>query len=148
MSQADAESSAMVRERNSLLSQVVALQRRLDTSKSSLSTTKEQLSSLQQQLWSAQGELAAGQKGSKKRPTRAAGKKPVITPAAAVSAPSKQAIMNPASRYFGMFTEQAPFSFSSFDATAQKIGSRPNSVGFFSGWDQAYRGDAVTAATR
>ena len=45
-----------------------------------------------------------------------------------------------------MFTEQAPFSFSSFDATAKKIGSQPNAVGYFGGWDQTFRADVVSAS--
>ena len=68
---------------------------------------------------------------------------PVATP---ITAPSLDEIKNPASRYFGLYTEQAPFNFATFDATATKIGSAPNVVGYFGGWDEAFRPEAVTKA--
>ncbi|MHC5796083.1 glycoside hydrolase family 26 protein [Lacisediminihabitans sp. FW035] len=149
VTKADIATAKIVAERNSLLSQVIALQKQLTGSKGNLSATKAQLASIQQQLYSAQGALdaAAAAKTSaaaaKPKPTI---RKPTTTAASVVTAPSKAEIINPTSRYFGMYTEQAPFSFSSFDATAQKIGTQPNAVGYFGGWDQTFRADVVKAS--
>ncbi|MGK9147074.1 hypothetical protein KXS11_05550 [Plantibacter flavus] len=63
-----------------------------------------------------------------------------------VTAPSVSELVSPSSRYFGMYTEQAPFSWASLDNTAAKLGVTPGLVGYFQGWDQAFRGDAVTRA--
>jgi mannan endo-1,4-beta-mannosidase len=59
-------------------------------------------------------------------------------------APSKAELLNPTSRYFGMYTAQAPFSFATFDDSATKVGHTPNLVGYFSGWDKPFRADAVS----
>ena len=142
----DLAQQKVLHERNALLSQVVALQKQLAAKQTNLTTTKAQLASIQQQLWSAQGKLEAAAaaeaaKPTVKKPTKTT--KPVAAPAV-VSAPSKAEIMSPASPYFGLYTEQAPFSFSSYDALSDRVGSTPNVVGYFGGWDQTYRGDVVT----
>ncbi|MFE7846352.1 glycoside hydrolase family 26 protein [Microbacterium sp. NPDC057407] len=62
---------------------------------------------------------------------------------APVTAPSVESILNPAQRYFGMYTTQAPYNFATFDDAAVKAGSRQSLVGYFSGWDQPFRSDAV-----
>ncbi|MBK4346704.1 glycosyl hydrolase [Lacisediminihabitans changchengi] len=151
VSKEDIAQQKVLRERNALLSQVVALQKQLVAKQSNLSTTKNQLASIQQQLWSAQGKLdaaAAAAAGAAVAPVAPVKKptvktaKPAVVPAV-VSAPSKAAIMAPTSPYFGLYTEQAPFSFSSYDAISDRIGSSPNVVGYFGGWDQTYRGDVV-----
>ncbi len=67
---------------------------------------------------------------------------PVTTP----TAPSKAALLDPTARYFGMYTEQAPFNWATFDATASKIGRSQNMVGYFGGWDEDFRANAVTRA--
>ena len=77
--------------------------------------------------------------------TPTVGSKPATEPAV-ITAPSKAALAAPASRYFGMFTEQAPFNWATFDATSAKIGVQPNLVGYFSGWDETFRANAVTRA--
>ena len=149
ISRADIANAKIVAERNSLLSQVIALQKRLNGSTGNLSATRAQLASIQQQLYSAQGALDSA---AAVKTTPAAKAKPTTTRTLSTStespmtAPSKAEIINPSSRYFGMFTEQAPFSFSSFDATAKKIGSQPNAVGYFGGWDQTFRADVVSAS--
>ncbi|MCW3494160.1 glycoside hydrolase family 26 protein [Microbacterium sp. SSM24] len=61
----------------------------------------------------------------------------------AVTAPPIASIVAPTQRYFGMYTAQAPFNFATFDDAAVKSGSRQSLVGYFGGWDQAFRGDAV-----
>ena len=151
VSKEDIAQQKVLKERNALLSQVVALQKQLASKQSNLSTTKSQLASIQQQLWSAQGKLDAAAaadaattaKGPVQKPATVKPAKPVKTPTV-VSAPSKAEIMAPESPYFGMYTEQAPFSFSSYDQVAREVGSTPNVVGYFGGWDQTFRGDVVT----
>lgn len=63
-----------------------------------------------------------------------------------VTAPSIASILAPESRYFGMYTSQAPFDFATFDDAAMDAGGRQSLVGYFGGWDQTYRGDVVTAS--
>ncbi|RWZ51648.1 hypothetical protein ELQ90_05980 [Labedella phragmitis] len=64
----------------------------------------------------------------------------------AITAPSLASILDPDYRYFGMYTEQAPFNWATLDNTAAKIGASPNLVGYFSGWDEEFRASAVTRA--
>lgn len=68
------------------------------------------------------------------------------TSPASITAPSRDSLLHPAKRYFGMYTEQAPFNWATFDATSKKIGVQPNVVGYFSGWDENFRANAVTRA--
>ncbi len=63
-----------------------------------------------------------------------------------ITAPAKAQLVSPATRYFGMYTEQAPFNWATFDATSAKIGVQPGIVGYFSGWDETFRANAVTRA--
>ena len=62
------------------------------------------------------------------------------------TAPSKAALVNPTDRYFGMYTAQAPFNWATFDDAADAVGRRQTMVGFFGGWDESYRANAVTRA--
>lgn len=59
------------------------------------------------------------------------------------STPTLASIKNPQSRYFGLYTAQSPFSWSEFDDVTNKVGEQPNSAGYFQGWDQDFRADAV-----
>ncbi|GAA4264886.1 glycosyl hydrolase [Frondihabitans peucedani] len=59
------------------------------------------------------------------------------------STPTLASIKNPTSRYFGLYTAQSPFSWSEFDDVTKKVGEQPNSAGYFQGWDQDFRADAV-----
>lgn len=61
-------------------------------------------------------------------------------------APSKAELVDPTSRYFGMYTEQAPFNWATFDAAASDVGLSQNMVGYFGGWDEDFRANAVTRA--
>jgi hypothetical protein len=45
-----------------------------------------------------------------------------------------------------MYTEQAPFNWAELDNTSTKLGSTPNVVGYFGGWDEDFRANAVTRA--
>jgi hypothetical protein len=136
---------ALVKERNHLQSELAATQKLLRSSKTNLTATKTMLASIQQQLWSAQGKLSSA--GSSAPPT-ATVKKPTTAAvsAAPITAPTKAEIVSPTSPYFGMFTEQAPFNWATYDQTAANIGSKPNVVGYFGGWDEAFRASAVTSA--
>ncbi|WP_454050004.1 glycosyl hydrolase [Cellulomonas sp. Marseille-Q8402] len=62
------------------------------------------------------------------------------------TAPSKAELLDPATRYFGMYTEQAPFNWATFDAAANDVGQSQNMVGYFGGWDEEFRANAVTRA--
>jgi mannan endo-1,4-beta-mannosidase len=66
------------------------------------------------------------------------------SPAATITAPPLEHLLNPASRYYGMYTEQAPFNWATLDDTAAQVGVAPNMTGYFSGWDEAFRANAVT----
>lgn len=60
-----------------------------------------------------------------------------------VTTPTLASIINPTSRYFGLYTSQSPFSWSEFDEVATKVGAQPNISGYFQGWDTDFRADAV-----
>jgi hypothetical protein len=62
------------------------------------------------------------------------------------TAPSKAELLNPSQRYFGMYTEQAPFNWATFDAAADDVALQQNMVGYFGGWDEDFRANAVTRA--
>ncbi|WP_213814633.1 glycosyl hydrolase [Glaciihabitans sp. dw_435] len=85
------------------------------------------------------------------KPTTKPTGKPTSTPkppatSTPITAPSLASLINPTSKLFGMYTQQAPFNFATFDDTATKVGETPNVVGYFGGWDEAFRPAAVQAA--
>ena len=121
---------------DSFTAKLQASQSTVASTQSNLTAANQSVASLQAQLSQLQGKLAY---------LTSPKKKPTIT-TAAVTAPSKAQLLNPASPYFGMYTEQAPFNFATFDATSAKIGATPSVVGYFTGWDQTFRADAVTKA--
>jgi len=49
-------------------------------------------------------------------------------------------------RLYGLYTEQAPFNWSTYDSITEKVGAETNMVGFFQGFDQDFRPDAVQRA--
>ena len=108
------------------------------TSLSHQAQSASQLAHLQQQLIATQHQLAAAE-ASHGTITSATG-------ATTVSAPSKAQLLDPTSRYYGMYTQQSPFNYAEMNATSKKVGVQPNLVGYFQGWDQNFRADAVTAA--
>ena len=145
----------VTKQRDRLQAQVDALTLQLNNKYSELAAGKNQLASttasmnsLRAQLVQVQAQLQATQSAAAKAAANAGGKKSTSTvvAAAAVTAPSKAQLLNPASPYFGMYTEQAPFNWATFDATSTKIGALPSMVGFFAGWDQTFRADAITRA--
>ncbi|WP_431278559.1 glycoside hydrolase family 26 protein [Leifsonia poae] len=129
---------------------ITALQQKVVASQAS---TAKQLAEAQQRAMTAENALAqakaqlAGASGTKAH--AASGTKSGSgggTAAAPITAPSKAQLVQPATRYFGMYTDQAPFNWATFDATSAKIGVQPNVVGYFSGWDETFRANAVTRA--
>jgi hypothetical protein len=136
-------------ERNDLLGEVVDLRGELDDRETELDAALDELAAAQQELEAIQEELAVARDRERNDARIAV---PVSGPPTAppaptpVTAPTRAALLAPASPYFGMYTEQAPFSWATFDATALKVGAQPSMVGYFGGWDQAFRPDAVTRA--
>ncbi len=63
-----------------------------------------------------------------------------------VQTPSLASIIDPESRYFGLFTDQAPFNWATYDAQEAAVGSEANMVGYFQGFDQDFRADAVRSS--
>jgi len=90
----------------------------------------------------APGSAAGAANPQAPQPTEPNAPPPETTP----SAPSKSELLNPSTRYFGMYTTQAPFNWATFDDAASAVGRSQNLVGYFGGWDQDYRANAVTRA--
>ncbi len=134
-------------EKAKLADEIKSLKASIALGTTNLKATNAKFAELQQALWSAEGTLKALQAS---KPSTAAAKSPAAsstgsaTGSTAITAPSKAELVNPASSYLGMYTEQAPFNWATYDATATKIGSTPNVVGYFGGWDENFRANAVT----
>jgi len=137
------EAEKLRNERDRLAARVAQLTTQLSNRSASLGYTRTQLDTSSQTVASLKAQLTQLQ-AAQGSGTRAAGHGSAA--AGPVTAPSKEQLVNPASPYFGMYTEQAPFNFASFDATSTEIGARPSMVGYFAGWDQNFRADAVTSA--
>ncbi|WP_431219182.1 glycoside hydrolase family 26 protein [Leifsonia xyli] len=129
-----------------------ATARQLATAQQKAAAAEGRLSSVQAQLAAAQAKgsvgsssagssVASGHTGGSGSGSGGAG-----TPAVPITAPSRAELLTPAKRYYGMYTEQAPFNWATFDATSAKVGVSPNVVGYFSGWDETFRANAVTRA--
>jgi mannan endo-1,4-beta-mannosidase len=52
-------------------------------------------------------------------------------------------IEHPTLVHYGAYTDQAPFAWGEFSFMARRAGKEPNLVGYFLGWDQEFRSDAV-----
>ena len=155
--EAQEDSAAMVAERNRLLDALVEAKAKLAESEIALAETEEELGSvaaernaITDELRSLEAELKRLE--STRRPTAKPAPAAKAAPRAAAPAspplvaPSKAELVHPAAPYFGLMTEQAPHNWATFDAVSQKIGLRPNSVGYFGGWDETFRADAVRRA--
>lgn len=67
-----------------------------------------------------------------------------VGPAPVTAPPLSQILAADSSdRYFGLYTEQAPFNWSTYDAISAKIGVATTMTGYFQGFDQDFRPDAV-----
>jgi mannan endo-1,4-beta-mannosidase len=102
-----------------------------------------QMASMQQQLLSTQNSLSAAMKNLSATPSP---KNSVSSVSTAVSAPTKAQLLDPTSRYYGLYTTQSPFNYAEVNATSAEVGVQPNLAGYFQGWDADFRSDAVTAA--
>jgi len=60
--------------------------------------------------------------------------------------PSRDSLLVPQRVRFGMYTVQAPYNTSEMNMVGDRVGKQPDTVGFFLGWDQGFRPDAVTRA--
>jgi mannan endo-1,4-beta-mannosidase len=58
-------------------------------------------------------------------------------------APTKAAVMAQTKVRFGMYATQAPYSMAEVNMIAGMMNKRPDTVGFFLGWDQSFRPEAV-----
>lgn len=106
---------------------------------------QNEVASLKAQLAAAQAKAGSSSRaGASGKPASNSGSNG--NGATPVTVPARADLVNPSSRYFGMYTDQAPFNWATFDSTSSKIGVSPNLVGYFQGWDQTFRGDAVTRA--
>lgn len=120
--------------------QLALAQQKAAAAEGQLSSVKAQLSAAQAKASS--GSSAAGTKSGTGSSGGGSGSgDPATTP---ITAPARADLLKPATRYYGMYTEQAPFNWATFDATSAKVGVQPNVVGYFSGWDETFRANAVT----
>lgn len=153
-------------ERDDLASKLSSLQARFARNSGQATDLRAQLDTMQQKLdeanaaladaraaaESAQAQAAAPSPPSSGTRATAAPSKPSTTPSGiestspTVTAPSKAQLAAPDSRLYGMYTAQAPFNWATYDDTSSKVGSRPNVVGYFGGWDESFRASAVTRA--
>ncbi|UAJ79169.1 hypothetical protein IT072_18505 [Leifsonia sp. ZF2019] len=123
--------------------------KQLATAQRQATAAQNQLASVKAQLAAANAKASAGSKGSGQSASGSGsgdGGSSGGTGAAPITAPARADLISPSSRYYGMYTEQAPFNWATFDATSAKVGVAPNLVGYFSGWDETYRANAVTRA--
>jgi len=134
-------------ERNELLGDVVDLTGDLSDTKAEIEALEQQLARTQQDLAAAQAAAKQSDSGGGNASGMPGGASPPATPAGSpVTAPAVAGLVAPTSRYFGLYTAQAPFSWATYDDASSKIGSLPNVVGYFGGWDEPFRADAVTRA--
>ena len=145
-------------ERNRLLSRTVELETRVDAKNGQLARLSTQLESTQRKLAEATAveekpavndNKPPAVKTPVKKPTapvKAPVKPPVTTPVAAPVIPTKAEIVNPGSRYLGLYTTQAPFSWATYDEASTKLGNQPSLVGYFGGFDEPFRANAVIRA--
>jgi mannan endo-1,4-beta-mannosidase len=144
--------TTMKAERNRLLSKTVALQSRVDKSNAKVSVLTAQLKTANEKLAAVEAAPApvpAPKSAPKaatpvvKTPAKTPAKAPTAAPVA-ITAPTKAEIVNPASRYLGLYTAQAPFNWATYDEVTVKLGNQPSMVGYFGGFDEGFRANAVT----
>ena len=146
----EAERNPLLDQRNELLSEVVALQKQLTESDQDVSDLLAKLQATEQALAEAQAAADANAAPPSTPPAGGSGPKPGAVPpppepvTEGVTAPPKADLLQPAGNYAGLYTAQAPFNWATFDDASTKSGALPSVVGYFGGWDQSYRGDAVS----
>ncbi len=140
-------------DRQGLLARIDALEAEVASAREGKSDAESQLAESDGALQAALKELAVrgttkttprnGTPASTGTSTPPAAAPPVAVP---VTAPSRDELIAPSASYFGMYTEQAPHNWATLDATSVKAGGSPSLVGYFGGWDEEFRADAVTRA--
>ena len=152
--------TSMKVERNRLLSRTVELETKMDDKNGQLARLSTQLESTQRKLAEATAANTQAPVNDAKppvvktptvktpTPAKAPVKAPVVTAPVKdpVVIPTKAEIVNPSSRYLGLYTTQAPFSWATYDEAATKLGNQPSLVGYFGGFDEPFRANAVTRA--
>lgn len=141
-------------DRQGLLARIDALEAEVASAREGKADAEAQLAESDGALQAALKELAiVGKSESASRngapvPARAPEEAPPTAPPAPeeVTAPSRDELVAPEAAYFGMYTEQAPHNWATLDSTAAKVGGLPSLVGYFGGWDEEFRPDAVTRA--
>lgn len=63
-----------------------------------------------------------------------------------ITTPTKQQVLAQQSRWYGLYTAQAPFNWSEYDQVSKEVGKATNMVGFFQGFDQDFNQNAVQRA--
>ncbi|MCU1551297.1 MAG: hypothetical protein JWR36_1857 [Glaciihabitans sp.] len=155
VARAEALAKQKALQQRQLLSSVSALKQKLALAESRAATAQQALDKATNRATESQRQLTALKRSAAAAAAASAAAQhsssittssPLSVASTPVSTPSLSSIVHPATRLFGMYTAQAPFNFATFDDTSAKIGSSPNVVGYFGGWDQTYRADAVKAA--
>jgi mannan endo-1,4-beta-mannosidase len=158
VSNQSAELSAQRAQLEAALGKAKALEKQLSAAKAGESKAEGAVASYKAQL-AALGHGSSGAPGvpSSTSTVAGSGDTTVTTPSSGptttaptgptqVTTPTLASIKNPTSRYFGLYTAQSPFSFSEFNQDAVDVGEQPNVAGYFQGWDQDFRADAVQAS--
>lgn len=139
------------RERQNLLARIDALEAEVLSLTEAKADAEKALAENDGALQAALKELAllkdapSNRNGVPLPPRQQQPAKPAPVPAQ-VTAPAKSELLAPTAKYYGIYTEQAPHNWATFDSTSVKVGALPSMVGYFGGWDQDFRPDAVTRA--
>jgi beta-mannanase len=115
---------------------------------------QSQIQALQSQLGAAQAQAAAAGSAAKSGTTtsvshsastvvKGSGSGTSTAAAGPVATPSKSQILSQPTRFYGLYTDQSPFNWASYDAIQQKVGMGTNMVGYFQGFDQSFNASAV-----
>jgi beta-mannanase len=149
VTQAFTQGDRLLDERGRLLSEVVDLKAQIAEQSLALENARGDVARGQASLRDLRQQLAAAEQAGGSGGGSGSGSKNsqgVTSTSTPIIAPSRAELVAPARPYFGMYTEQAPFNWATLDATAAKVGAEPGMVGYFSGWDENYRANAVTRA--
>ncbi|MFT4029599.1 MAG: glycosyl hydrolase [Protaetiibacter sp.] len=148
------EAASEAHEREQLLARIDALEAQVDSLTEGKADAEQALAESDGALQATLKELALLQNAPAASTETSTTSTPrTTTPTAApvtaepvITAPSKAELVAPAAGYYGMYTEQAPYNWATLDATSVKVGALPSMVGYFGGWDEEFRPDAVTRA--
>jgi hypothetical protein len=145
------EAASDAHEREQLMARIDALEAQVDSLTQGKADAEQALAENDGALQAALKELAVvkstPRSGDRAPAQSTTSPQPAPAPAQApVTAPSKSELVAPDAMYYGMYTEQAPHNWATLDSTSAKVGALPSLVGYFGGWDEEFRADAVTRA--